>query len=1486
MGRANRETFESDGGLPENEAHDESGYRVVVRVRPALGLDPEKEKAVRVISGTRLRVDRIDNGELEVKVDCALGPEVKQADVFQVFRDMVVGTFRGMNNTILAYGQTGSGKTYTMTGGAAAIAGEVDARELSSSLKESHRGIIPRALETLFRQMDSQAEVDGTIAWHMYISFMENYNERIYDLLASNTPTAASQVSAESWRGSQPKRDPLAKGGSSRGNGLDVREARDGSVSVPGLTVVEVKNINQALEVLRIGTAKRTCGDNGLNPTSSRSHSIFQLVLEKRLGSRMSNHERQIMQASKLNLVDLAGSEKMRPNANVSHTVVSELTSINLSLSALGQCIAALVDRRSHMPCRDSKLTRLLQDSLRGTSQTAMCVCLSPTVSSLEESMSSLKFADRAKRAVLDKPQSVAPQAGDAAPQRQIEHLAVRVEELTRELQEERRARQQLEGLLHLRLGGGSWAGNGVGSGHGGTGGGGFRDHRVTGISVSRALGGASMSTAGCGAADGSAAAGGVSGIYIPADDNSSPRNAQPFSSAMEFRDDVLGTKSVATSVGSTSTERLLGASCVLADVPNRSLNGAVADISSCLEKLTLQSQDMRSRLEALEINSPSPRGSEVLGSSVHLRDAQEPLQLDAASDEISSTKSPVGFEGSGVRDAHDSLQQSSEFDRSGWEDSASFPRHRHPRRGLRSSSSESLPSCATSDSPGPPEPEPPPSELAESVSSASPHPKRWGATGRLPELPSQSTLLGAPAAAGSSGCSGGQAPGEKGNDDSRDAISHVRQTGDNDAQVYKQVSMESSWYRSSRNHEQAAGRSASPSPGHARSPERAPEQPHRQQPQLQPFRDDEMPHQAQNQQGPAKAVVLVGENETTEDGKLSKESQTNRRYTDNVDRHAGARFSFGVDVCQAQQAELHASRHTEPVDVLAGGLPSFGSPRGERHGGRPTKPHDAQGQQLLTPSSLQAMRDKQAASASVLVDEGHSHNAEEGHRGSPTTRTESVRPATAAATAAAAAAVAAAGAATAAAAASAGINGSHQLPVGVGLRPRRVSAANWLGSNVADDPRCGSTTSPEEPPCNAVDERDREGQGSGGGADTAVGAVGGGSSSSSGGVGIIASLRHQRLMEGAQPQTNPRDRRASSNEQPQTPPMSQPSTPCACRREPPSQGLMRHSTSAWERNSQRLLPQPPTASSGAVDHSGALHSARSLRRRGSKSPVAKAGGGLEGGCHAVSHGALSGLAGAGSRGCPPEVQPSVPSRAASLFAATAAVLRSDQQTPSGESARLERSPSQLGQQTDVLASARTQLSGVDRAAADRAMASVTPPPRLRRRQHQPSNSFAALPATAGMTTGRDSAEGSSHSPRSAVLAMRSGASGEGADRPQQRGRDGDQSCKSAAVVAAAVRQRSARGLRFGGGKCGDLVSSWVDGAAAFAATPEKTVPHYSIATSCSDSSVYSSAPITKPRERPVDVAPGTATKKKVSAREIAAQCWKEFEDTWLDDAS
>lgn len=175
-------------------------------------------------------------------------------------------------------------------------------------------------------------------------------------------------------------------------------------MSIPDLLSVEVRSLSDAIGFLSVGLKNRATGSTHANSKSSRSHSVFQITFER--AGRASTGE--LGQSSSLRVVDLAGSEKFKIPSDLSpqerDVRIQELTSINGSLSCLGHCISALIDKsRTHIPFRNSKLTRILSDSLVGQGRMKFIVCISPSMSAHAETFSTLQFANRAKRAIVDR---------------------------------------------------------------------------------------------------------------------------------------------------------------------------------------------------------------------------------------------------------------------------------------------------------------------------------------------------------------------------------------------------------------------------------------------------------------------------------------------------------------------------------------------------------------------------------------------------------------------------------------------------------------------------------------------------------------------------------------------------------------------------------------------------------------------------------------------------------------------------------------------------------------------------------------------------------------------------------------------------------------------------------------------------------------------------------------------------------------------------
>ena len=255
----------------------------------------------------------------------------------------------------MAYGQTGSGKTFTMTGD-------------TSNYK--NRGIIPRAVAQVFAEIADRHEVD----FEVKCSYAEIYNERIYDLLDED----------------------LAQGRTERLLKEDTKTRR---VFVQGLTTKRVRDEEEALNLLFQGEQNRTTAEHQLNKNSNRSHAVFTIHLEQR--SKVRSEE---VRFSKLNLVDLAGSERLKKTlhldgARIDHQLKQESMYINKSLSYLEQVVVALTSKsRSHIPYRQTKLTNLLKDSIGGNCSTALIACIWGEATHIEETISTLKLAQRMAR--------------------------------------------------------------------------------------------------------------------------------------------------------------------------------------------------------------------------------------------------------------------------------------------------------------------------------------------------------------------------------------------------------------------------------------------------------------------------------------------------------------------------------------------------------------------------------------------------------------------------------------------------------------------------------------------------------------------------------------------------------------------------------------------------------------------------------------------------------------------------------------------------------------------------------------------------------------------------------------------------------------------------------------------------------------------------------------------------------------------------------
>ncbi|KAF9052650.1 kinesin heavy chain [Panaeolus papilionaceus] len=329
-----------------------TNIKVVCRFRPVNAIEAREGGDIVVSFDENLQTVHVKSAQL------SSGPErdgftfdrvfpmgTKQHEVFDYgVKDIVKDVLDGYNGTVFAYGQTGSGKTFTMMGA------DIDSDET--------RGIIPRITEQIFQSI---IESDAHLEYLVKVSYMEIYLERIRDLLC-------------------PQND-----------NLQVHEEKSKGVYVKNLSDYYVSSAREVYEIMRTGGAARVVTSTNMNAESSRSHSIFLITIQQR------NTETGAQKTGNLYLVDLAGSEKVG-KTGASGQTLEEAKKINKSLSALGMVINALTDTKAkHIPYRDSKLTRILQESLGGNSRTTLIINCSPSSYNEAETLSTLRFGIRAK---------------------------------------------------------------------------------------------------------------------------------------------------------------------------------------------------------------------------------------------------------------------------------------------------------------------------------------------------------------------------------------------------------------------------------------------------------------------------------------------------------------------------------------------------------------------------------------------------------------------------------------------------------------------------------------------------------------------------------------------------------------------------------------------------------------------------------------------------------------------------------------------------------------------------------------------------------------------------------------------------------------------------------------------------------------------------------------------------------------------------------
>eukprot|EP00164_Ancoracysta_twista_P001151 GFYU01001512.1.p1 GENE.GFYU01001512.1~~GFYU01001512.1.p1 ORF type:complete len:1106 (+),score=357.63 GFYU01001512.1:278-3595(+) len=362
-------SFPKDDSPPTSD-----NVRVAVRVRPFA--QREKDRGSKCVISMDGNVTKIvnpkDNREHTFAFDFSYWSfdmystdstgymKPSEADIYadqkKVFDDLgfdvLENAWKGYNVSLFAYGQTGSGKSYSMVGTTA------------------NKGIVPLACSEIFRRI--RANSDEDLSYSVETSMMEIYNEKVKDLFNA--------------RANPP-------------GGLRVREHPRIGPFVEGCSRLVVNNIDEMMGLIGEGSAARTIGATNMNETSSRAHTIFQIILTQTM--RDLTTMKATTRVSKINLVDLAGSERA-DSTQAKGKRLKEGAMINKSLTTLGSCIKALTEAKPHVPYRDSTLTWLLKESLGGNAKTIMIAALSPADINYEETLSTLRYADRAKQIVTN----------------------------------------------------------------------------------------------------------------------------------------------------------------------------------------------------------------------------------------------------------------------------------------------------------------------------------------------------------------------------------------------------------------------------------------------------------------------------------------------------------------------------------------------------------------------------------------------------------------------------------------------------------------------------------------------------------------------------------------------------------------------------------------------------------------------------------------------------------------------------------------------------------------------------------------------------------------------------------------------------------------------------------------------------------------------------------------------------------------------------
>ncbi|KAF5292020.1 hypothetical protein FQA39_LY14137 [Lamprigera yunnana] len=355
--------------------------RVFVRIRP-FNENEEKKNCVEVLNSKQVLLKT--SNQKKFNFDGVFGPESRQVILYKTMgKSLISEILSGYNCTVFAYGQTGSGKTFTMSGGVP----NVKKLDMQSNVKANgsgsyssspyggvcplneKSGLIPRVLSELFVKLHSLQQ-----QYTVRCSYLELYNEDLRDLLAINDDPARIRIFDD--------------------------QRNKGGVIIQGIEEVTVHNGYDVFKLLQKGQDKRRTAVTQMNEQSSRSHTIFSIIVHTR---ELGKDGEELVKMGKLNLIDLAGSENISRSGAVEKRA-REAGNINQSLLTLGRVIKALAEKNTHIPFRESKLTRILRDSLGGRTKTTIIATISPCITNADETLSTLDYANNA-RVITNKPE-------------------------------------------------------------------------------------------------------------------------------------------------------------------------------------------------------------------------------------------------------------------------------------------------------------------------------------------------------------------------------------------------------------------------------------------------------------------------------------------------------------------------------------------------------------------------------------------------------------------------------------------------------------------------------------------------------------------------------------------------------------------------------------------------------------------------------------------------------------------------------------------------------------------------------------------------------------------------------------------------------------------------------------------------------------------------------------------------------------------------